>query len=167
MVNICKNTAGAEIASENKEKVIELLNKAVASGWKASFQYIIASALVRGNEGSVIAEALTAHSLDDFNDVTAIVGRIIELDGQPIIDFNDISKIAPEFQSPKDISSVEIVKQTLETQRGAIELYKQIIDLTKETGDNVTELFMTNILSGEVTHEREMQNILEDLEVSK
>jgi ferritin-like protein len=167
MQNIALNTAGADIASENKDKIVALLNKAVASGWKASFQYILASALVRGNEGSEISEALANHSLDDFKDVTSMVNRIIELEGKLILNFDDISKIAPDFQSPTNESSVEIVKQTLATQKSAIELYKQIVDLAKESGDNVTELFMTNILSGEVTNEREMQNLLEDLETSK
>lgn len=161
MINIA-NTAGADIV-KNKSEIATLLNKAVASGLKASFQYMIASQLVRGNEGSEIAEALEAHHKADMEDVLTITKRVIELEEQPIINFDDVSKISPDFRAPTDVSSIAIVKQTLETQKSAIELYQQIIELTKESEDFVTCQLFKEILTDEVSKEREIANFLDDL----
>jgi bacterioferritin len=147
----------------NKETLLPLLNKAVASGYKASFQYMIASELVRGNEGSEIAEALDEHSKDDQEDVRAILKRIIEIEGQPIVEFDDISKVAPAFRPPKDISTIAIVKQTIDTEQDAIKLYTEILTIAKEANDFATVELFQNILKGEVEQERIFQNFLEDL----
>ena len=159
LVNIA---TGAEIVP-NRAAIVNLLNKAVASGYKASYQYMIASELVRGNEGSEISEALDAHSKDDQEDVRAILKRIIELEGQPVIEFDAISEVSPVFRAPKDISTTAIVKQTLEAESDAIRLYTEIISLAKESNDYATIELMQGILKGEVEQERIFQNFLEDL----
>lgn len=153
---------GAEIVLD-KVTLLPLLNKALASGYKASFQYMIASELVRGNEGSEISEALDTHSKDDQEDVRAILKRIIEIEGQPIINFEDISTISPAFRVPTNISTTAIVKQTIETEQEAILLYTEILTLARENNDPVTIELFQSILKGEVEQERIFQNFLEDL----
>lgn len=156
------NTAASDL-SKVKEFLLPLLNKAYASGLKAANQYLIASEVVRGIEGESVAEALLEHHNDDIADIKLVLKRIIELEGEPILTWEGIEAYAPAYRSPSDPSVVEIVKQTLETEAEAIELYNQVIKISRDGGDFVTEQLFTHLLFGEVAQERIFQNFLEDL----
>lgn len=164
MIHNVANSAASDL-SPRKDEIITLLNKAIAAGYKAIYQYMIAAELIRGN--AKISEALDFHSFDDQGDVRQILKRVIELEGTPITWFDDITVTSPEFRDPSDKKATDIVKQTLETEADAIKLYQEIIQIARESEDFVTESLITRILEGEVAQERIFQNFLEDLEATR
>ena len=78
-------TKGREIIGVNVDKLIELLNKALADEWLAYYQYWIGAKVVVGPmRGAVVAE-LEEHAGDELKHAGMLVDRIIKLGGTPIL----------------------------------------------------------------------------------
>ena len=156
-------TKGREIVSLDVDKLVELLNKALADEWLAYYQYWIGAKVVTGPmRGQVVAE-LDEHAGDELRHAGMLVTRILHLGGTPILKPEDWYKMTNcGYDAPEDPSVKAILQQNIKGEQCAIDVYNKLADMTKDK-DPITYPIVVEILTDEVEHEDDLQTILEDV----
>ena len=156
-------TRGREIVKVNVQHVCELLNKAFADEWLAYYQYWLGAKVISGPmRESVIAE-LVQHATDEFRHADMVALRIIQLGGTPLTHPKKwFEKSTCGYDEPVNPFIKNILEQNIKGEQCAISVYNHIIE---EVGlkDPVTYNMAVQILQDEVTHEEDLQSLLEDL----
>jgi len=157
-------TKGKEIVGLDTEKLIELLNKALADEWLAYYQYWIGAKVVIGPmRGEVVAE-LDQHAADELGHAGMLVTRIMQLGGTPILKPEDWYKMTDcGYEAPEDPSVKAVLQQNIKGEQCAISVYDKLTQMTRDK-DPVTYAMVVQILGDEVEHEDDLQTILEDIE---
>ena len=156
-------TKGKEIVGVAVDKLIELLNKALADEWLAYYQYWIGAKVVTGPmRGEVVAE-LDQHAGDELRHAGMLVDRILQLGGTPILKPEDWYKMTNCGYDPPDDPSVKaVLGQNITGEQCAIGAYNTLAEMTRDK-DPVTYTMAVGILGDEVEHEDDLQTILEDI----
>ncbi len=156
-------TKGREIVGLDVNKLIQLLNKALADEWLAYYQYWIGAKVVTGQmRGQVVAE-LEEHAGDELRHAGMLVTRILQLGGTPILKPEDWYKMTNcGYDAPEDPSVKTILEQNIKGEQCAIDVYNKLANMTKDK-DSITYPMMVEILADEVEHEDDLQTILEDM----
>lgn len=153
-----------ELVGEHVDKLIELLNKAYADELIAYFYYKTAAILVKGIHAKTVADQLEEIAKEELEHSEELAERIIQLGGEPIDDWDAITKNAnyPKIEIPEDRSDyVEILKSVHVAEQGAIEVYANIINfLQTEVKDPVTFHVIRHIMGEEMHHEEEIETLL-------
>lgn len=153
-----------ELVGERVDKLIELLNKAYADELIAYFYYKTAAILVKGIHAKTVADQLEEIAKEELEHSEELAERIIQLGGEPIDDWDAITKNAnyPKIEIPEDRSDyVEILKSVHVAEQGAIEVYANIINfLQTEVKDPVTFHVIRHIMGEEMHHEEEIETLL-------
>lgn len=147
--------------------VIKDLNKALADEFLAAYQYWIGAQIVQGIYRVDVQKELAEHSQDEYKHAKMIVDRIIQLDGTPILEPKEWYKLTNcGYMVPKKFDSVSLLKQNLEGERCAIDIYNS---LSKKFihKDEITHLMILEILEDEVEHECDLEMLLTDIKHSK
>ena len=160
-------TKGREIIGVDVNKLIEMLNKALADEWLAYYQYWIGAKVVKGiMRGQVITE-LTEHAADELRHAGMLVDRILQLDGTPVLKPEDWYKLTNcGYDAPEDFAEIAIVKQNIKGEQCAIDVYNELVKFVVNK-DPITYGIVLQILQDEVEHEDDLQTILEDIESKK
>ena len=158
-------TLGRKIVGGNVADLLKLLNKAYSDEWLAYYQYWIGSKIVKGpNKEAVIAE-LTLHATEELNHATLLTTRIIQLGGTPVTRPQDWYKLTNcGYEAPDDPFVVKVLAQNIKGEQCAIKTYNALMKKTKDS-DPVTYNILLTILTQEVEHEEDLQELLEDVEV--
>jgi len=147
--------------------LIEELNKALADEFLAAYQYWIGAKVVKGFYRTAVQQELEEHAQDEYKHAKMIVDRIIQLDGTPILEPKDWYKLTNcGYLTPKDFDTVSLLKQNLEGERCAIDLYNTLLKKLKHK-DELTFSIIKKILEDEIEHECDLENILEDIKLSR
>ena len=156
-------TKGREIIGVNVDKLIELLNKALADEWLAYYQYWIGAKVVVGPmRGAVVAE-LEEHAGDELKHAGMLVDRIIKLGGTPILKPEDWYKMTNcGYEAPADPSVRKVLEQNVKGEQCAIEVYSKLLDMVKDK-DPITHNMVLDILEDEIEHEEDLEALLEDM----
>lgn len=153
-----------ELVGEHVDKLIELLNKAYADELIAYFYYKTAAILVKGIHAKTVADQLEEIAKEELEHSEELAERIIQLGGEPIDDWDAITKNAnyPKIEIPEDRSDyVGILKSVHVAEQGAIEVYANIINfLQTEVKDPVTFHVIRHIMGEEMHHEEEIETLL-------
>jgi len=153
-----------ELVEAHVDKLIELLNKAYADELIAYFYYKTAAMLVKGIHAKTVAEQLEEIAKEELEHSEELAERIIQLGGEPIDDWDAITKMAnyPKVDIPKDRSDYAgILKGVRIAEQGAIEVYANIIKfLQTEAKDQVTFHVVRHIMGEEMHHEEEVETLL-------
>ena len=156
-------TKGKEIVRLNVAELIADLNRAYADEWLAAYAYNHMGQVVTGRPAARNLSALLMDtSKDELEHQQELAERIVSLGGKPIA---DISKLVESSNDgyptpPKDEKGFEtIVNTVLEAERGAIEVYNRLAQKTHDK-DPITYNLIVHILSEEVEHEDEFENLL-------
>ena len=158
---------GVEILNLDVEKLIELLNAALAEEWLAYYQYWVGARVMEGPMRSEIEPELLIHADQELNHAVTVIGRIIQLGGTPILDPSDWTKLARcPYEIPSDPYVEAILKQNLDGERCAIQRYKEIADFTNGI-DHVTHQLSVTILNEELEHEQDIEDWITDIERMK
>ncbi len=160
-------TRGRQLVGDNAEKLVDLLNRALADEWLAYYQYWIGAKVVRGPmKGETIAE-LTQHAADELRHAEMLATRIIQLGGTPILDPSRWKELTNcGYDAPTDPFVKTVLEQNIKGEQCAISTYSKILEFVKEF-DPITEQIVVQILADEVEHEDDLQSILEDFEDMK
>lgn len=157
-------TKGREIVGMDISDIIELLNKALADEWLAYYQYWIGAKVVKGKMRGMVVAELEEHAGDELKHAGMLVGRIIQLDGTPILEPKDwYEKTNCGYDAPEDPSEIVILRQNIKGEQCAIDVYQNIVETVKDK-DIITYDIVLEILKDEVEHEEDLQTILEDME---
>ena len=158
-------TKGREIVGINVDRIVELLNKALADEWLAYYQYWIGSKLVAGPMKDAVITELLQHATDELRHADMVTTRIIQLGGTPLISPEEWFKQTNcGYDAPKDPFVEKVLEQNIKGEQCAITVYNSLI---QEVGmkDPVTYNIAVQILQDEVEHEEDLQSILDDLGV--
>ena len=152
-----------EILDLDVSKLIAELNKNFADEWLAYYQYWLGAKLAKGPmKNSVVAE-LEEHALDELRHAQMLAERIIQLGGTPPISPQEWYKVTScGYLDPKDPHVKILLQQNIKGEQCAIREYNELIKMVKDK-DFVTYKLASEILADEVEHEKDLENLLEDI----
>lgn len=137
------------------EKLLDLLNEAIARELQVSIQYMWQHVLWKGPEGLAVKDEFKRIAISEMKHAEAIAERLAYLGGTPT------TKPDPIFVGE---SLKEMLEQDKKDEEKAIELYKEIIDLATKEGDITTARLFRKILQEEEEHHDVFKSILEGME---
>jgi len=155
------------IANLDVDKLIRMLNEALAEEWLAYYQYWVGARLMEGPMRSEIEPELLLHATQEFGHAELVVNRIIQLGGTPILNpqkWTDYAKCS--YAEPNNPYVEIILEQNLEGERCAIQRYEEIAEFTNGK-DHATYQMAVAILNDELEHEHDIEDWLRDIERMK
>lgn len=136
------------------KQLLDSLNKAIAREMQVSIQYLWQHVLWRGVKGFAVKDKLKAIAIVEMKHAEAIAERLAYFGGTPTT-------------KPEPIVVGETLKEMLEQdakdEEGAIELYKQIIEIARKEGDETTRRLFEGILEDEEEHYDTFTSLLEEI----
>ncbi len=157
-------TKGREIVQVDVKTLIELLKNAYADEWLAYYQYWVSAQIVKGRRRNEVVSELTEHAGDELRHAEMLSERIMHLGGTPITNITELNEKANcKYADPANPDSVEILKQVIDGERCAIDVYNKLLDILRHK-DPVTYHVILEILEDEIEHEEDFETILEDIE---
>jgi bacterioferritin len=147
---------GGESMSSTKisAQLLDLLNKAIAREIQVSIQYMWQHVQWRGVKGFAVQDELKKIAVTEMKHAEAIAERLFYLGGKPT------TKPEPIFVGE---TLKEMIEQDRRDEEGAIQLYKQTIELAKKEGDETTKRLFRQILSDEEEHHDTFTSLLEEI----
>ncbi|MGZ8447940.1 MAG: ferritin-like domain-containing protein [Candidatus Deferrimicrobiaceae bacterium] len=133
-------------------ELLDLLNQAIAREIQVSVQYMWQHVLWKGVQGYAVKDAFKMTAISEMKHAEAIAERLNYLGGIPTT-------------KPTPIFIGTTLKQMIETDKkdeeAAITMYKKIILVAREEGDETTEFLFNKILSDEEGHHDLFTTLLE------
>jgi bacterioferritin len=126
------------------EKIIESLNKRLAEELTAINQYFIHAEMCENWGYKKLHGMIRKRSIDEMKHAEKLIGRILFLDGKPIV--SDLNKIHIGTEVPKFHENDHKAEVT------AIHGYNESIKLAFELGDGGTRELLESILREEEAH---------------
>ncbi|MDL2228581.1 ferritin [Bacteroidales bacterium OttesenSCG-928-K03] len=155
------------ISKLDVEKLIGMLNAALAEEWLAYYQYWIGARMMEGPMRSEIEPELLVHANEELAHAELVVDRIIQLEGKPILNPKEwYDKARCAYEAPEDPYVEVILEQNLRGERCAILRYQEIADFTFGK-DYATYQMAVGILNDELEHEHDIEDWLADLKIMK
>jgi bacterioferritin len=147
---------GGETMSNTKvsAQLLDLLNKAIAREMQVSIQYMWQHVQWRGVKGFAVQDELKKIAITEMKHAEAIAERLFYLGGIPT------TKPEPIFVGE---TLKEMIEQDKKDEEGAIQLYKQTIEVAKKEGDETTKRLFRQILSDEEEHHDTFISLLEEI----
>ena len=153
-----------EAYGADRERVIEVLNEALATELVCVLRYKRHYYMAEGiNSGPVAAEFLQ-HATEEQGHADSIAARIVQLQGEP--DFNPATLVARSHSEyVPGTTLVDMIKEDLVAERVAIASYEEIV---RWLGDNdiTTRRLMEQILAVEEEHADDLLTLLKQLGIS-
>lgn len=148
---------------EQKSPIIQLLQSALADEWLAHYQYWVGSKIAVGPlRPSVVAE-FNEHAKQEYDHANKLADRILQLGGEILTHPKDwFTKSNCGYQVPSIPGVIQLLKQNIDGELCAIEVYKKIITMA-DKADPVTYYLAIDILKEEEAHRYELQSLLDDI----
>jgi bacterioferritin len=141
-------------ARKAPKELLDLLNQAIAREIQVSVQYMWQHVLWKGVKGFAVKDALKKIAIEEMKHAEAIAERLNYLGGIPT------TRPAPIFIGD---TLKEMIEQDKKDEEGAITLYKKIIDVARNEGDEVTNHLFREILTDEEEHHDVFSTLLEEI----
>jgi bacterioferritin len=119
------------------KKLLEFLNKGIASELNLSIKYMWQRVLVQGIDGAVVENLLRDASITKMKHAEKLAERVVFLNGVPP---NNIEPVHV------GVTLVEMLKEDVEAQEEAVSLYRQAIQVASKEGDFATRRLLEDIL---------------------
>ena len=145
----------------DRERVIEVLNEALATELVCVLRYKRHYFTSRGIHSQAVAAEFLQHATDEQGHADQIALRITQLQGSPNFNPDGLtSRSHAEYDDSDTIA--EMLKEDLIAERIAIESYSEII---RWLGDNdvTTRRMLETILAVEEEHADDLLNLLEEV----
>jgi bacterioferritin len=153
-----------KISNLDNEKLVQMLNEALAEEWLAYYQYWVGARVMEGPMRSEIEPELLLHADQELNHAVLVIGRILQLGGTPLLNPSQWPKFAKcDYEEPNDPYVEEILNQNLRGERCAIQRYQDIAEFTNGK-DHATYQMAITILNEELEHEEDIEAWLNDLD---
>jgi bacterioferritin len=125
------------------KKLLDLLSKIVAHELHVSIKYMWQHILVKGVEGAIVENIFREISITEMKHAEEVAERLVFLNGLPP---NEIDPVHA------GIILEEMLKENVQAEEEAIDLYKQAIQIANKEGDFATNKLLEDILSQEEKH---------------
>lgn len=158
---------GVHILSLDVQKLIDMLNAALAEEWLAYYQYWIGAQMVEGPMRAEVEAELMEHATEELGHADLVAKRIIELNGTPLLNPSEWAAASRcKYEAPTDPYVEEILAQNIRGERCAIQRYQDIAAYT-DGKDYVTHAMAIQILADEVEHEKDLDDFVTDINAMK
>ena len=157
---------GRAIVKVNVDELLNELNKAYADEWIAFFYYTWAADFIEGPDYPTVAGELDKIGKEEFEHLSELADRILELGGEPERDMEDLQKIAncKKVVFPKNERDLEGVLNAVADAEGcAIDAYNSLLKKVAACYEKDVRTFhlIQHILTEEIQHEEAFENLLE------
>jgi bacterioferritin len=160
-------TKGRAIVGKDVDKLIEMLNKALADEWLAYYQYWIGAKVAVGPMRGTVAAELLEHATEELGHAELLAERILQLGGTPLLTPEVWYKVTNcGYETPDDPYTEVLLDQNIAGEQCAIKVYQELVEFTKDI-DPITYNIVLGILADEVMHEEDLQAIVEDIQLMK
>jgi len=139
------------LTKEQRQKLIEELNKGVAREITAIIQYSYHHVMAEGMESPAFSEMFEKVALEEMQHMEQFSDRIKYLGGVPTTKPNPI-KVGGTLK--------QMVEDDLELEYQALKMYKGQIKIAKDIGDTTTRLMLEKILATEEEHADKWETVL-------
>ena len=152
--------AVTQFHSENREKVVELLNEALATELVCVLRYRHDYFMARGLAGKAAADEFLEHANDELQHADQVAERIVQLGGEPLFDPNGLTaRSHAEYRIGKTLK--EAIRENLVAERIAIDSYREMIQFIGDS-DPTTRRMLEEILATEEEHADDLADLLQD-----
>ena len=156
---------GIKLVGMDVNELLTLLNKALADEWLAHYQYWVGSKVVAGPMKDAVIAELVLHAAEEMAHAELLVTRIVQLGGTPVLTPADWMKLTNcKYEAPVDPFVQKVLEQNIAGEQCAIGVYEKLMKVTKDA-DPVTCNIALQIITQEIEHEEDLQNLLEDLKL--
>jgi len=155
-----------EQAGLNADELLHLLNKAFSDEWLAYYQYWAGAQIASGVMAPSLRPELEEHAKEELDHAQKLAKRIIELGGTPILSPEEWYKQSTcGYLEPKNHDASNILKQNLQGERCAIEVYNKLLKYVFGK-DLITSHIVRQILQEEIEHEQELEDLGADFQLA-
>jgi bacterioferritin len=152
--------AVTENYSADREKVIELLNEALATELVCVLRYRHDHYMARGMESKTAADEFMEHATEELEHADWIAERIVQLGGEPKFDPSGLTQRShSEYRIGKTLK--EAITENLVAERIAIDSYREMI-LYVGNSDPTTRRLLEEILEVEEEHADDLADLLDN-----
>ena len=134
-------------------ELLDLLNQAIAREIQVSVQYMWQHIMAKGLESAEIADVFEDAAIEEMKHAEAIAERLNYLGGIPT------TKPTPIFIGK---TLKEMLVTDVKDEETAITMYKKIIEVARNQGDETTAFLFEGILSSEEDHHDTFTTLLEE-----
>jgi bacterioferritin len=134
-------------------ELLDFLNQAIAREIQVSVQYMWQHVLWKGVKGFAVKDAFKQIAIEEMKHAEAIAERLNYLGGIPT------TKPTPIFIGK---TLKEMLVTDVKDEETAITMYKKIIEVARNQGDETTAFLFEGILSSEEDHHDTFTTLLEE-----
>ena len=150
--------AVTENYAANREKVLQLLNEALATEMICVLRYRHNYYMAKGPESKAAADEFLEHANEELQHADQIAERIVQLGGEPDFDPNTLTaRSHAEYRLGKNVQ--EAIKENLVAERIAIDSYREMIQYIGDS-DPTTRRMLEEILATEEEHADDLADLL-------
>ena len=150
--------AVTESYGANREKVLELLNEALATELVCVLRYRHDYFMARGFASKAAADEFLEHANEELEHADRIAERIVQLGGEPNFEPSSLTgRSHSEYRTGRTLE--EAIRENLVAERIAIDSYREIIQYIGDS-DPTTRRLMEEILEVEEEHADDLADLL-------
>jgi bacterioferritin len=151
--------AVTEHYSGDRDKVLELLNEALATELVCVLRYRHDHFMAKGVSSRAAADEFLEHSVEEQGHADQIAERIVQLGGEPNFDPETLTKRShAEYRIGRTVQ--EAIKENLVAERIAIDSYREMIQYIGHD-DPTTRRMLEEILATEEEHADDLADLLD------
>jgi bacterioferritin len=142
----------------DREKVLELLNEALATEIVCVLRYRHDHFVARGIDAKPAADEFLEHATQELEHADRIAERIVQLGGEPQLDPAHLAaRSHSEYRTGRTVQ--EAIRENLVAERIAIDSYREMIRYLG-AGDPTTRRMLEEILATEEEHADDLADLL-------
>ena len=150
--------AVTESYGANREKVLQLLNEALATELICVLRYRHDHFVARGFASKAAADEFLEHANEELQHADQIAERIVQLGGEPDFAPDGLAgRSHAEYRTGKTLE--EAIKENLVAERIAIDSYREMIQFIGDS-DPTTRRMLEEILATEEEHADDLADLL-------
>lgn len=143
----------------DRERVVKLLNDALATEWVCALRYKRHYHVARGIKARFAAEEFLEHATQELEHADWLAERIVQLGGSPDLDPQGLaSRSHAQYHSGTGL--IEMITEDLVAERIAIEAYRELVQFLGDH-DPTTRRLIEKILATEEEHADDLVDLLE------
>ncbi len=150
--------AVTESYGADKEKVLQLLNEALATELVCTLRYRHDYFVARGIDSKPAADEFLEHANEELSHADRIAERIVQLGGEPQFDPDTlVERSHSEYRTGRSVQ--DAIRENLVAERIAIDSYREMVQYIGDS-DPTTRRLMEEILATEEEHADDLAELL-------
>ena len=142
----------------DREKVLEMLNDALATELVCTLRYSHDYFMARGIDSQAAADEFLEHAKQELDHADRIAGRIVQLGGEPRMDPGQLTaRSHSEYRTGRTVQ--EAIRENLVAERIAIDSYREMVQYLGNN-DPTTRRMLEEILAVEEEHADDLAELL-------